>query len=237
MPARDAIRAGFRLSRDPAPQHAMKIPNRTKHPHETRRAMTLVELVVVVAILAVAGGIVVLRSDSVLNGAGSEAGALALATRASLANIAGAITGAPGQPGFRQDLGELPEHLADLFRRPAQLPSGQAVDGWDPVHARGWNGPYVIRPSGYYHVLPARGFSADYGADDDPATLDAWGNPVVLQLPPDPSLQERFGYARLVSAGPDGVIATDPADKDPDLTERTQVGDDVVLYLYRSNGP
>lgn len=59
-----------------------------------------------------------------------------------------------------------------------------------------------------------------YGFPGEPALLDPWGDPYVLQIPPaqafvtasgglaDVPDEERFRYARLVSAGPDGILAT-----------------------------
>lgn len=83
---------------------------------------------------------------------------------------------------------------------------------------------------------------------------DPWGNPVVLQIPPDdafssPTDTKRWRYARLVSAGPDGVLSTPYYDltvTNPStrMTEArlagrrdsntvTARGDDLVLFLNR----
>lgn len=55
-----------------------------------------------------------------------------------------------------------------------------------------------------------------YGFVGEPALFDPWGNPYVLQVPPPQAFpgvtniadEVRFRYARLVSAGPDGVLDT-----------------------------
>lgn len=55
-----------------------------------------------------------------------------------------------------------------------------------------------------------------YGFVGEPTLLDPWGNPYVLQVPPPQAFSNvtnvadevRFRYARLVSAGPDGVLDT-----------------------------
>ena len=55
-----------------------------------------------------------------------------------------------------------------------------------------------------------------YGFVGEPALFDPWGNPYVLQVPPPQAFPGvtnvpdavRFQYARLVSAGPDGVLDT-----------------------------
>jgi type II secretory pathway pseudopilin PulG len=72
-------------------------------------------------------------------------------------------------------------------------------------------------------------FLARYGETGDPAVLDGWGNPIVLQVPQTPGTTEhdRTRHARLVSAGPNGVIDTDPGELMPN--ER---GDDLVLFLW-----
>ena len=83
---------------------------------------------------------------------------------------------------------------------------------------------------------------------------DPWGNPVVLQIPPDeafdtPTPAKRWRYTRLVSAGPDGVLSTPYYDLtvlNP-ITRKTEArlagrldsdtattrGDDLVLFLNR----
>jgi general secretion pathway protein G len=60
-----------------------------------------------------------------------------------------------------------------------------------PKDAKNWRGPYMKQ-----------------GIPKDP-----WGNPYVLQIPPNEAFESateerRFHYARLVSAGPDGVLQT-----------------------------
>ncbi len=97
-----------------------------------------------------------------------------------------------------------------------------------------------------------------YGITGEPAILDPWGNPYVLQVPPveafknpgDTSEPERFHYARLVSAGPDGELQTPCFDavtaddrRDCRLAGRrkwfrdtaTLRGDDIVLFLLRAD--
>ena len=94
---------------------------------------------------------------------------------------------------------------------------------------------------------------------------DPWGNPIVIQIPPAEAFTlgdagrvaaKRWRYARLVSAGPDGVLSTpryedsilDPAIrqtgsrlaglfKDPLTggTLTTARGDDLVLFLNRAD--
>lgn len=55
-----------------------------------------------------------------------------------------------------------------------------------------------------------------YGFAGESAVFDPWGNPYVLQTPPPQAFPDvdavsdevRFRYARIVSAGPDGILST-----------------------------
>ncbi|MEM9826511.1 MAG: prepilin-type N-terminal cleavage/methylation domain-containing protein [Planctomycetota bacterium] len=99
-------------------------------------------------------------------------------------------------------------------------------------------------------------FTTRYGVGDlasrvgDPTITDAWGHPIVIQEPSadadfDGALDTDFDgdsdqdaddvafgrlHARLVSAGRDGILQTDPQVLMPTLAER---GDDEVIFLYR----
>lgn len=121
---------------------------------------------------------------------------------------------------------------------------------WNPESERGWHGPYVRHATGFFpsqdgtrfkddDTFQARGFFPDvhalrlpkdfldrvdgcsiYGFPGEPAVLDPWGNPYVLQIPPPQAFPDRFGantnlpdevrfrYARVVSAGPNGRLDT-----------------------------
>ena len=112
---------------------------------------------------------------------------------------------------------------------------------------RGWRGPYVAPPHGEFPRAADRRFRDDntaaergffpnvaslylaedlrravngcsaYGFPGEPAILDPWGNPYVLQVPPPQAFsrspatvapETRWQYARLVCAGPDGRLDT-----------------------------
>lgn len=118
---------------------------------------------------------------------------------------------------------------------------------WDGVAERGWRGPYVKKPVASFptktatrfeddSTFAARGFYPNvaqlslprdilngregcsvYGFPGEPALLDPWGNPYILQIPPPQAFrgvttnlpeEVRFRYARVVSAGPDGRLDT-----------------------------
>jgi prepilin-type N-terminal cleavage/methylation domain-containing protein len=110
-----------------------------------------------------------------------------------------------------------------------------------------------------------------YGFPGEPAITDPWGNPYVLQIPPAQAFSPmsatnvsdtvRFRYARVVSAGPDGVLSTPcytvNATNDwrevginwldarqrrlsrqaglVDGADRSLRGDDIVLFLSRND--
>ncbi len=100
-----------------------------------------------------------------------------------------------------------------------------------------------------------------YGFPGEPALHDPWGAPYVLQIPPRQAFvlpsgalapvgeTERFRYARIVSAGPDGILSTPcfyantnaagsawgPAQRRASIFagRPEDRGDDLVLFLQR----
>ena len=96
--------------------------------------------------------------------------------------------------------------------------------------------------------------TAEGEGDGDWAKLDPWGNPYVVQVPgarafpagarpeggraDDAFAERRWRWARLVSAGPDGVLETPReelcAGLDADGTTERR-GDDLVLFLNRED--
>lgn len=116
--------------------------------------------------------------------------------------------------------------------------------------------PHLSLPSDY-----RRGHA--YGFPGEPALLDPWGDPYVLQIPPPQAFvassgglaavpeEERFRYARLVSAGPDGILSTPCFFANTNasgsawgaLQRRASLfagrpddrGDDLVLFLSRED--
>ena len=105
-----------------------------------------------------------------------------------------------------------------------------------------------------------------YGFVGEPTLLDPWGNPYVVQVPPPQAFAGvtnipdavRFDYARVVSAGPDGVLSTPCFGANTtnywgatgwserrrrlarqagliDGTDRSARGDDLVLFFTRTD--
>ena len=190
-------------------------------------------MLVVVAILIVLAALIIpLFGNLRFSGAGRDRTAQQVATAATLSAVRDAILGTPAQPGLWQDLGEQPNYfpqtVADLFRASTNLPN--KYQSFDPVTRLGWRGPYLSVSDSSYAINPANNFTSTYGNDGDPAILDAWGRPIVLQVPQVNGTND-IQYARLVSAGPDGIIQT-PLDKfaPSDLTTNDR-GDDVILFF------
>lgn len=158
---------------------------------------------------------------------------------------------------------------------------GAAFRSWDADRNRGWRGPYVwlssgertaalfpspnTKPNAKTQTAKERGFFPTSLPDDrsvygfpgqDPAIVDPWGNPYVLQIPPQEAFENatpalRFTYARIVSAGPNGRLETPcfksngsgtkegwrdarlaGLRKNGDVSAR---GDDLVLFLSRTD--
>ena len=186
-----------------------------------RSGFTLLELVVVVAILVVLAEVVIPLV------AGIRENSASVATTANLQAMRAAIVGGDGRLGYLSDMGQLPGSVRDIF----VMPAGAAT--FNPLTGRGWRGPYMMDATGTYQINVGQGFTSAYGAAGDPAVLDAWGQPIVIQAPtnaPDSNTQQQF--TRLVSAGPDGIIQTPPGQLYPTPSQR---GDDVLLFLMRAD--
>jgi len=91
----------------------------------------------------------------------------------------------------------------------------------------------------------SRGFNnSTYGTAGERAIGDQWGNPIVVQIPvasgtlPTPELRLRF--ARLVSAGPNGVLETplNPLAGMMEVSGKVNTaarGDDIILFVQRTD--
>ncbi len=174
-------------------------------PNPSRRALTLLELAVVCAILVSLSGMVLfsLTPDRIrFARAGQNKTAPQIATEATMMGIREAVMGGPAGPGFWDDVGHLGVlwPSVDLYRLFQPLTSDpsliigtssplfgnyQAVLKYNPLTGVGWRGPYMQVPTATYTVDAARGFTTTYRrvAVQCPYFSDAWGNPIVLQFP------------------------------------------------------
>lgn len=238
--------------------------NKAIKQYHTKTGFTLVELVLVVAILAVVSSFATLHLDGLL-----EKGKVRRAEH-DLHTLREALVGSPLMPGYLPDMEKLPG-FSPAFIRVHNLLGATNVIGrggvwldhdrerrgyaafgaftnWNANLERGWRGPYVramavpqnqnASSQGFFPApgerrceaddsFAARGFAPQvppsmrrlppgatpYALPGDLALADPWGNPYVLQIPPSeafdrPNDAKRFQYARLVSAGPDGVLDT-----------------------------
>ncbi len=206
-----------------------------------RSAFTLAEMFIVLTIVAALG----LMAIPAL--ARRQARASIQTTRQTLKHVRRVVMN-----DFREDMYEtLPfpfdpsrvEHpqLKFLYDSPAAYAafdpnSLEANRKWDydPTTGRGWSGPYLNqsleRP--IYQVDADKGFTSNYGTTGDPAPIDGWGKPIVLQQPVMTGgvfSKTSVVHARLVSAGPNGVIDTPPTIMEP---SSAQVADDILVYLW-----
>jgi len=122
---------------------------------------------------------------------------------------------------FEFDNRRWPLAISELCVRPVDL------DGYDPLRGVGWRGPYLSPVRGTYELDPTAGFTPEYGLPGAPVPLDLHERPLVLQRP-DAAGQ----YLRIVSAGPDGRIDTDPSLIYP---TRLSCGDDELLYVRETD--
>ena len=221
----------------PAWENLVAPAPRTTHP----TGMTLFELLAVMGILLVLGTLVVPVVSHRIGQSCDDA------TRQSLLRLREVIVGTyhddmdslprPGEDALLAGRADHPQ-LAYLFLNPETHLDGHSFTRdydttFDPISRRGWRGPYLLSNGSRftYLVNAERGYGTRYGEDGDPAVLDGWGNPIVLQEPVDLAAAafDRRRHARLVSAGPDGVLDT-PADVLlPSAAERA---DDLVLFLW-----
>jgi prepilin-type N-terminal cleavage/methylation domain-containing protein len=209
--------------------------NRHRLAFRKRVGMTLLELVIVIAILGIIAGFII------PGGAYLEKRAKYTATNASLATIRDAIVGTSDKPGYLTDTGQMPVTLRDLFVNP--FPSTSALYTYNRDTGLGWRGPYLLNANGQYAINTTTNFvggtyPAPYGANGDPTIIDAWGNAIILQIPTTGSTANNQLFARLVSAGPNGTIDTpidDTAASPEYYPPPGDRGDDVVLFINHSD--
>ena len=166
-----------------------------------RTALTLLELLITLVVLAALAGIVVPLLSGTTDMAQTRV------TNANLVMVRDAILNRyrpdmlgrlprPGQPGLDAGRPDRPQ-MRYLFVNPA---TEEATETYDPLARKGWNGPYLARNFGTYTADPTN-FTTDYGQTGDPCVTDGWGRPIVIR--------EETPNVVLRSAGPDGMLGTD----------------------------
>lgn len=134
------------------------------------------------------------------------------------------------------------------FSPPARFPRRGRFPGPDDVR---FAKDRTFFQRGFYAVNDLVPGSSYYGFVGEEALADPWGNPYVIQVPAPEAFPDRmrptaavdkgfaklrWRYARLVSAGPDGVLDT-PRDLCAGRSEESTAarGDDLVLFLNRAD--
>lgn len=226
------------------------------------RAFTLMELLVVIVILAAVATLVISNVDH------TRDDAEATVARATMQTLREALTGSSAGPGYLADMKYVPGFRSvdlrthDLLSPASYLFDPVANRGWRGPYLRNaagvantnasragkfpeggdrrFAGDKTFLERGFFY----NGMKSHYGTTGYPAVADPWGNPIIVQVPPasafsgSASEAKRFRYARLVSAGPDGVLST-PLNKPlagmrPNGTAPKR-GDDLVLFLNRAD--
>lgn len=192
-----------------------------------RAALTLVELVVVMAILVALAGLVVPQLASQAESARTTA------ATASLVKMRDALS--QFWSDCKYDLNEFvgPDRrvlATDLLENPG-------VSGFEPSVGLGWRGPYLEPSSEFVYQVNGSGtggFTTVYGADGDPCVIDPWGSPLIV-MDPD-FLVVNIGEqrtVRIVSAGPNRRVDVDETWTDTELAAavENEVIDDIYVSL------
>jgi len=179
------------------------------------RGLTLIELLLVVALLVALASAVLPRLNAVADDASTRA------TLESMRAVRNASCGTLDDPGFVNTVGSLPNTIDDLFTNHTGAPA------YNPLTKKGYRANGYLQSNGaVFSVNTTTGFTAAYCYNDgvDAAVLDGWNRPLVIQTSPNnPKLK------RLISAGPDGFINTLVTDSYPDPLH--PVNDDIVVSL------
>jgi len=241
------------------------------------RAFTLLELLVVVAIMAMVAGV---GGSLVLNTGETVAVDL---VQYEIREVRGAILQFQRDTGFLPRTGPFdlagyseqgrvvlhdPTKRTDWFYSPANFDqlleepldrAGNPVMPWNIHRGRGWRGPYLRQPK----------FTVTVG---DALRENGAGSPAIgTILPPMPGIDDPFireaerpflvwqgstshndddtsvrlgrpfyfldwndrDWARIVSSGPNGLYESQILAGRPSLDDEIDIGDDMVLYLFR----
>lgn len=178
-----------------------------------RLGLTLVELVVVLAVIAALAGVLTPVYTGVVADANERATTASLYrigestarywSDAKLVPLDGISTTAIESERFEMQW---------LFFNPV---SNDRVQDFDPYTKIGWRGPYLLASTG------------DPDISLTPFMVDAWNNTIVMQ---DVDSTATVRDVRIVSAGPDGVVDIPSSTATVDLTIN-DIGDDIYVAL------
>lgn len=176
--------------------------------HRGAAGLTLVELVVIVAVLAVLAGVSLPVASSVMRKARTDS------TKTEMADLAKAIR------GYAADVGFDPQHVTWGRFLPEEKGQGKYTTilglglesdlngcGWNPVLKKGWNGPYVN----------AVNETTDADGDGMPESVrgyqvDAWGRYYLYRNRNDKgkkvTQKDTVRVVEIVSGGPDRDLKT-----------------------------
>jgi type II secretory pathway pseudopilin PulG len=178
---------------------------------KARHALTLVELIVVLCVIAAISGIVIpVCSDQM-------ASATRVTTLSTLSEVQQTLQ-SYWQDTKLIELDGLSTYSTEadrfeikwLFKNPV---TNDATNQFSPVTRIGWNGPYLLS-------------STDSGAT--PGLIDAWNSSLVVQYVNPASSGAKD--VRVVSPGPNGVVEINPTASTSSLTAGS-IGDDLYVAL------
>jgi len=179
----------------------------------SRTALTLMELVVVLAVLAAVSGLLAPLFTGTIQNANE------VATKQSLIQIRDALSDywrdtkyvpLDGITTLATEANRL--NIDWLFVNPV---SGDSAVDFVPATQIGWRGPYLI------------GSTGDLSVANSPFMIDAWNQEIEIQdVDPNASLRD----VRIVSGGPNRVIAIPTAAATDALTTADR-GDDIYVPL------
>lgn len=209
---------------------------------ERNQGLTLVELVVVLAILVALGGLVIPRLMATTDAARETA------TRASAVEIRDAVMRFWSDCKYSYPNGNANDQRIQLGHL-LELPS--TFSEFDPNLRLGWNGPYLQNDGRLYSIDLGAGFTTAYGDASQPTVRDTFANqdydldgvvesglPFVIQEPTlsnlaASSLMYEIGETRevrVVSAGPNGILEIEESRFASELESNPALkGDDIYV--------
>jgi type II secretory pathway pseudopilin PulG len=179
----------------------------------SRNALTLMELVVVLAVLAAVSGLLAPLFSGTMQNANE------VVTKRSLQEIGDALS------DFWRDTKHVPLDGITTFANEADRLSvdwlfanpvtGESTWGFSPSTTIGWRGPYIA------------GSTGNVAAASSPSLIDAWNQEIKIH---DVDSTASLRDVRVVSGGPNRVIDIPPTKPTGALTT-TDIGDDIYVTL------